>query len=736
MAGRGQPGTGPGLGFQAAPTAPRPVFAGAPGPGTGMAYGGGQMAYGATSVFGGGPGMQFAGGTAGSAGPGVNAHGSFGAPGNNYGAGGGNFGAASFGSFGAGSGTYSSGAASATNPYAGAAQAYMAGSAGGPYPRMDGDYRLEDTGMGEEDYGADYGLDWQDQRQAEWQERIQAQYFSRWSVDKLDEWQAYQAKFDAAHDSGMGQAVPSLVPPQWDNLGTPAAHVVSKEDAQAGEVYRRENEMQVISAFSSSAVPVPVRSFEAASLPPQVFREIEEAGFVEPTPIQAQCWPILGAGHDLIGIAKSGSGKTLAFLGPGFAHVLRSPADVQKGPMVLVLAPTRELARQIQLEALKFGRSSGILCCAVTGGEPKGEQLEWVKRGCHVIVATPGRLNEFLEREHVWLGQVGYAVLDEADRMLDMGFEPQIRRIIEECPKGPERQTLLFSATWPKAVRQLAFDFLRRPLHVHIGEMNAAKANTDVEQRAVMLDRAADKDQALVDTLKEHLCEGELAIVFVATKKSCQDVSQRLQVRGFGVAEMNGDKDQRERDIALHSFVNKQKNVLVATDVASRGLDIKGVKWVVNYDAANTPEDHVHRIGRTGRAGEKGISFTFLVKGDPSDIRKARAVIEVMETAGQEVPADLRQLAGTSAPRGGSKAGSKGGGYKGGGFRGGSKGGGRGGGSKGGFKGGGKSGPGAGGGASKGGFGGGFGMSPGASLGGVTQLGNPGAAGPPGPRTF
>jgi len=680
--------------------------------------------------------MHFAGGAVGSAGHGVNAAGSYGAPGSNFGAGA-SYGAGGFGNagFGASAGTYNSGASvAATNPYAGAAQAYMASAAGGTYSGMDGEYRPEDAGMGEEDYGMGYGLDWQDQRQAEWQERIQAQYFSRWSVDKLDEWQAYQAKFEAAHDSGMGQVVPNLVPPQWDSLAAPATQVVSKEDAQAGEVYRKENEMQVISAFSSSAVPVPVRTFEAASLPPQVFREVVEAGFAEPTPIQAQCWPILAAGHDLIGIAKSGSGKTLAFLGPGFAHVLRSPADVQKGPFVLVLAPTRELARQIQLEALKFGRSSGILCCAVTGGEPKGEQLEWVKRGCHVIVATPGRLNEFLEREHVWLGQVGYAVLDEADRMLDMGFEPQIRRIIEECPKGPERQTLLFSATWPKAVRQLAFDFLRRPLHVHIGEMNAAKANTDVEQRAVMLERAVDKDQALVDTLTKHLSEGELAIVFVATKKSCQDVSQRLQVRGFGVAEMNGDKDQRERDIALHSFVNKQKNVLVATDVASRGLDIKGVKWVVNYDAANTPEDHVHRIGRTGRAGEKGISFTFLVKGDPSDIRKARAVIEVMETAGQEVPDDLRQLAGTPAPRGGSKASFKGG-YKGGGFRGGSKGGGRGGGSKGGgFKGGGnKGGSGSGGGASKGSFGGGFGMSPGGlSPVGPAMGGNAG----PGPQNF
>lgn len=642
------------------------------------ALGGAPMAFGATAPGSAAhPGLHFGAGPPGVGGsmpsslgafgatPGYNAAG-FGAPGggkSNYtGASAGFPGAAygdpaaavSRGAYGTGAGAYG---AAAAGGYGDPSQSYM--SAGGV------------DAYGEEDYSG-FDLDWQDQRLAEWQDRIQTEYFSRWSADKLDEWQAYQARFDAAHDGSTAanvQAGPGMAPPQWSQLAAP--QVVSEEEKASADAYRRENEMSVISAFST--VPLPVRDFAAANLPPSVYSEIQEAGFVQPTPIQAQCWPVLSAGHDMIGIAKSGSGKTLAFLGPGFSYVLRSAADVQRGPMILVLAPTRELARQIQLEALKFGRSSGILSCAVTGGESKGEQLEWVKRGCHIIVATPGRLNEFLERRHVWLGQVGYAVLDEADRMLDMGFEPQIRRIIDECPKGPERQTLLFSATWPKAVRQLAFEFLRRPLHVHIGEMNSAKANTDVDQRALILDRASDKDQALIDTLTQDLQEkNDLSIVFVATKKGCQDISQRLQVRGFGVAEIHGDKDQRERDNALHSFVNFTKTVLVATDVASRGLDIKGVKLVINYDAANTPEDHVHRIGRTGRAGEKGISYTMLVRGDSSDIRKAQALVEVMQTAGQEVPEDLRQLAGTPTHRGGGK-GKRGGGFKDGG-RGGKKG--------------------------------------------------------------
>jgi len=510
----------------------------------------------------------------------------------------------------------------------------------------------------EEEYGG-FSLEWQEQLQEEWQQQIQAQYFSRWSVDKQDEWQAYQTAFEAQAAAPLGQQV------------QPSSQV-SELDPRVAEEYRRRHEMRVISAFSGGTLPAPVITFDRAPLPPGVLQEVTKANFTEPTPIQAQCWPILTAGHDLIGIAKSGSGKTLAFLVPGFASVLRRNTDAQRGPGVLVLAPTRELAHQIQLEALKFGRSSGVLCCAVTGGEPKGEQLEWIRHGCHVIVATPGRLNEFLQQKYLWLGQVGYLVLDEADRMLDMGFEPQIRRIIEECPRGADRQTLLFSATWPKAVRQLAFDFLRRPFHVHIGEMHAAKANTDITQNVLLLGDATDKDKALEDTLEEYLPDEELAIVFVATKRACQDMAHRSFLRKFGVAEIHGDKDQRQRDDALHSFVSRKQRILVATDVASRGLDIRGVALVVNYDAANTAEDHVHRIGRTGRAGEKGTSFTFLVRNDADDTKRARAVLEVMEQSGQTVPEDLRQLAGTPVRGGGVSRGRGRGGFRG---RGGSKGG-------------------------------------------------------------
>ncbi|CAE7714897.1 unnamed protein product [Symbiodinium sp. CCMP2456] len=219
-----------------------------------------------------------------------------------------------------------------------------------------------------------------------------------------------------------------------------------------------------------------------------------------------------------------------------------------------------------------------------------------------------------------------------------------------------------------QAVRQLAFDFLQRPIHVHIGEMNTAKANTDVTQHVVLLDRPYDKDQKLDEMLLEHLGEDELAIVFVSTKKSVEEIARLLMRHSYGVTEIHGDKDQRERDLALRSFTNKEKRVMIATDVASRGLDIKGVKLVINYDAANTPEDYVHRIGRTGRAGEKGISYTFLVRDDPTDVKKAKAILDVMQTADQAIPEELRLLVGVKASKGGGKGGKahKGGGKNGG----------------------------------------------------------------------
>jgi len=499
----------------------------------------------------------------------------------------------------------------------------------------------------------------------DWQSQQDSQVFSRWSSDQQDDWEAYRVSFDAAASRGA----PSVEDVTGQDSGDAAPQpAISQGVDMVPDEYRHHHDVQVIDAFGGTTGArtfPPLRRFEDTFLPPQVIAEILNAGFAGPTPVQAQSWPILSAGHDMIGIAKSGSGKTLAFLGPAFSRVLESRMDPSSGCGVLVLAPTRELARQIQLEALRFGRSSGILACAVAGGGPRGEQLEFLTSGCHILIATPGRLNEFREHGYVQLQQVQYLVMDEADRMLDLGFEPQIRTIVEDCPQGSARQTLLFSATWPQAVQQLAFDFLTRPIHVHIGEIDAAKANTDIRQEAIILERQEFKDDVLQDILARHFAQGDLCIVFVGTKRGCQDLSWKLQRKGFCVAEIHGDKDQKARELALRSFTCGYSRVLLATDIASRGggtkrsslegLDVKGVRLVVNYDAASTAEDYVHRIGRTGRAGEKGMAYTLLVRDDIHDIRRARFVVEVMENAGQPVPEDLRQFARTYVPKSGAQ---------------------------------------------------------------------------------
>ncbi|KAL2943220.1 DEAD-box ATP-dependent RNA helicase 46 [Bienertia sinuspersici] len=255
-------------------------------------------------------------------------------------------------------------------------------------------------------------------------------------------------------------------------------------DASSGllaEDYRRRHEISV----SGSGVPSPFMTFEATGFPSEILKEAQQAGFSAPTPIQAQSWPIAMEGRDIVAIAKTGSGKTLGYLLPGFMHLKRSRNNSQMGPTVLVLSPTRELATQIQVEAVKFGRSSRISCTCLYGGAPKGPQLKELDRGVDIVVATPGRLNDILEMRRVSLQQVSYLVLDEADRMLDMGFEPQIRKIVKEVPN--RRQTLMYTATWPKEVRKIAADLLSSPVQVNIGNADELVANKSITQYVEVL---------------------------------------------------------------------------------------------------------------------------------------------------------------------------------------------------------------------------------------------------------
>ncbi|KAK9278514.1 hypothetical protein L1049_028081 [Liquidambar formosana] len=385
-------------------------------------------------------------------------------------------------------------------------------------------------------------------------------------------------------------------------------------------------------------VPKPIRMFQEACFPDYCLEVIAKLGFVEPTPIQSQGWPMALKGRDLIGIAETGSGKTLAYLLPALVHVSAQPRLVHgEGPIVLVLAPTRELAVQIQEEAVKFGSRANIRSTCIYGGAPKGPQIRDLQRGVEIVIATPGRLIDMLEAQHTNLRRVTYLVLDEADRMLDMGFEPQIRKIVSQI--RPDRQTLYWSATWPREVEALARQFLRNPYKVIIGSPDL-KANHSINQ-VVEVVTEVEKYNRLIQLLKE-LMDGSRILIFMETKKGCDQVTRHLRMDGWPALSIHGDKNQAERDWVLAEFKSGRSPIMTATDVAARGLDVKDIKCVVNYDFPSSLEDYVHRIGRTGRAGAKGTAFTFFTH---ANAKFAREFIKILQESGQVVTPALSALA-------------------------------------------------------------------------------------------
>jgi len=348
--------------------------------------------------------------------------------------------------------------------------------------------------------------------------------------------------------------------------------------------------------------------------------------------------------QDVVAIAKTGSGKTLGYLLPGFMHIKRLQNSTRNGPTVLVLAPTRELATQILDEAVKFGRSSRISCTCLYGGAPKGPQLRDLDRGVDVVVATPGRLNDILEMRRVSLKQVSYLVLDEADRMLDMGFEPQIRKIVKEMPH--RRQTLMYTATWPKEVRRIADDLLVHPVQVTIGSVDELVANSAITQHVEVI-TPSEKQRRLEQILRSQ-DSGSKILIFCTTKRMCDQLARTL-TRQFGASAIHGDKSQSEREKVLNHFRSGRSPILVATDVAARGLDIKDIRVVINYDFPTGVEDYVHRIGRTGRAGATGVAYTFFCD---QDSKYAADLIKILEGANQKVPRDLEDMASRGGGRG------------------------------------------------------------------------------------
>ncbi|KAK0557043.1 ATP-dependent RNA helicase dbp2 [Tilletia horrida] len=465
------------------------------------------------------------------------------------------------------------------------------------------------------------------------------------------------------------------------------------------DAYRKSKTMTV----QGTGVPKPVTTFEEAGFPDYILREIQKMGFKEPSPIQAQAWPMALSGRDVVAIAETGSGKTIGFALPAMVHInaqpLLAPGD---GPIVLILAPTRELANQIQVECNRFGASSKLRTCAVYGGVPKGQQVRELQRGAEIVIATPGRLIDMLESGKTNLHRVTYLVMDEADRMLDMGFEPQIRKIISQI--RPDRQTLMFSATWPKEVQGMAREFLRDGIQVNIGSTELA-ANHRVKQ-VIEICTDYEKRGKLVKHLDMISQENAKVLIFTNTKRIADDLTKYLRQDGWPALAIHGDKQQQERDWVLAEFKSGRSPIMVATAVASRGLDllwcasvsvseartglvadevsadeevtgslfvdilissqsrpvcaclkrkfsnVKDIKYVINYDFPTNTEDYVHQIGRTGRAGTFGTAYTYFTTDNS---KQARELIAILREANQEIPSQLNEMSAYGGGGGGGR---------------------------------------------------------------------------------
>lgn len=413
---------------------------------------------------------------------------------------------------------------------------------------------------------------------------------------------------------------------------------------------------------SGDNVPPPVNTFAEIDLGDALNQNIRRCKYVKPTPVQRHAIPISLGGRDLMACAQTGSGKTAAFCFPIISGIMtgqyaqRSHGSRTVFPLALILSPTRELSCQIHDEAKKFSYQTGVKVVVAYGGAPINQQLRELERGVDILVATPGRLVDLLERARVSLQMIRYLALDEADRMLDMGFEPQIRKIVEQMDMPPPgaRQTMLFSATFPKEIQRLASDFLSKYIFLAVGRVGSS---TDLIVQRVEFVQESDKRSHLMDLLHAQRANGShgkqaLTLVFVETKKGADSLEHWLCLNGFPATTIHGDRTQQEREYALRSFKSGNTPILVATDVAARGLDIPHVAHVVNFDLPNDIDDYVHRIGRTGRAGKSGLATAFFNENNSS---MARPLSELMQEANQEVPAWLGRYAARASYGGGGK---------------------------------------------------------------------------------
>jgi ATP-dependent RNA helicase RhlE len=353
--------------------------------------------------------------------------------------------------------------------------------------------------------------------------------------------------------------------------------------------------------------------FSQLGLRPALLRRCESLGYTEPTAIQERAIPIVLTGADLIGCAETGTGKTAAFLLPTIQRMSETP---RPGVRVLVLAPTRELVTQIDESYKQLAPKGSPRCAAIIGGASMSRQMDALRRGAGVVVATPGRLLDHVERGTLNLAYVEVLVLDEADRMLDMGFLPAIRRILAELPE--KRQTLLFSATMSSEIEELARRTMKEPQMVEVSVRGRAAVN--VEQMAYTV-ASESKTALLLDLLERERDHFERVLVFTRTRRGAERLSHILLAREHKVNRIHADRTQPQREAALRGFKDGETRVLVATDIAARGIDVESISHVINYDVPEAPEDYVHRIGRTGRAGKAGRAITLVTPVDELSMR-------------------------------------------------------------------------------------------------------------------
>ncbi|XP_032537333.1 probable ATP-dependent RNA helicase DDX43 isoform X1 [Chiroxiphia lanceolata] len=453
------------------------------------------------------------------------------------------------------------------------------------------------------------------------------------SVINWDSLRENRAKYEAMKWADL--------PPIEKNFYKESSRTASMSQEEV-KLWRKENNnitCDDLKEGEKRCIPNPVCEFEDAfEHYPDIMTNIRKVGFQKPTPIQSQAWPIILQGIDLIGIAQTGTGKTLAYLMPGFIHLTSQPIckDQREGPGMLVLAPTRELALQVEAECSKYAYKGIKSICIYGGGDRKG-QIDVVTKGVDIVIATPGRLNDLQMNNFINLKSITYLVLDEADRMLDMGFEPQIMKILIDV--RPDRQTVMTSATWPAGVRRLAKSYLKNPMIVYVGTLDLAAVNT-VEQRVVII--AEEEKRAFMHGFIESMKPKDKVIIFVGKKLTADDLASDFGIQGIPVQSLHGNREQCDREQALDDFKKGKVKILVATDLASRGLDVHDITHVFNFDFPRNIEEYVHRVGRTGRAGRTGEAVTLVTK---NDWKFASELIEILERTNQVVPDELIAMA-------------------------------------------------------------------------------------------